>query len=25
VTGAGLYRIYRQHPGEVWFVDGVYD
>lgn len=25
VVGAGLYRVYRQHLGDVWFVDGVYD
>lgn len=25
VHNAGLYRLYRQHLGDVWFVDGIYD
>jgi protein ImuB len=25
VVGSGLYRVYRQHLGDVWFVDGIYD
>ncbi len=25
VPGSGLYRVYRQHLGDVWFVDGIYD
>lgn len=25
IQGAGLYRIYRQHLGDFWFIDGVYD